>query len=216
MRYLRVRMSRCGPRGPSSARGGVVDADDPLSQALRSVAAALGNLAAPSMIIGGIAVIAAGVPRQTIDVDATVLGRGATVDEVVAAFAQQGISPRISNALEFARERQVLLLKHDATGVTAEVSFAWLPFEEEALARATAIDLSGQMVRVAIPEDLIVYKAAAWRDRDRSDIERLLSLHFDAIDLQRVRALIVEIAAALDDPARVDAFDQIVARVRQV
>jgi hypothetical protein len=168
------------------------------------------------MIIGGIAVIAAGVPRQTIDVDATVLGRGATVDEVVAAFAQQGISPRISNALEFARERQVLLLKHDATGVTAEVSFAWLPFEEEALARATAIDLSGQMVRVAIPEDLIVYKAAAWRDRDRSDIERLLSLHFDAIDLQRVRALIVEIAAALDDPARVDAFDQIVARVRQV
>lgn len=192
-----------------------MDADDPLSEALRSVAAALGGLAAPSMIIGGIAVIAAGVPRQTIDVDATVLGRGTTVEEVVAAFAHQGISPRISNALEFARERQVLLLKHDATGVTAEVSFAWLPFEEEALARATEIDLSGQIVRVAIPEDLIVYKAAAWRDRDKSDIERLLSLHLEAIDLPRVRALIVEISAALDDPARVNAFDAIVARVRR-
>src|SRR5206468_1672964 len=158
--------------------------------------------AAPSMIIGGIAVIAAGVPRQTIDVDATILGRKATVDEVVSALARHGISPRISNALEFARERQVLLLIHDATGVNIEVSFAWLPFEEEALARATTIDVSGQTVRIAIPEDLIVYKAAAWRDRDRSDIERLLSLHFAAIDLQRVRALIVEIAAALEDPER--------------
>ncbi|HEV7488658.1 MAG TPA: nucleotidyltransferase [Thermoanaerobaculia bacterium] len=183
--------------------------------ALRSVATALDSLAAPSMIIGGIAVIAAGVPRQTIDVDATVLGRDATLEEVVNAFGDQGISPRISNALEFARERQVLLLKHDATGVTIEVSFGWLPFEEEAMARATTIDLAGRRVRIAIPEDLIVYKAAARRDRDKSDIERLLSLHFDAIDLQRVRALIVEIAVALDDPTRVDAFDQIVARVRQ-
>lgn len=190
-------------------------AEEPLIEAIRSVAAALDSLAAPSMIIGGIAVIAAGVPRQTIDVDATVLGREAPLEDVVAALARQGISPRISNALEFARERQVLLLVHDATGVKIEVSFAWLPFEEEALALANEIEVSGQRIRVARPEDLIVYKTAAWRDRDKSDIERLLSLYFEAIDLQRVRALIVEISAALDDPARVDAFDAIVARVRR-
>jgi hypothetical protein len=190
-------------------------ADEPLTEALRSVAAALDSLAAPSMIIGGIAVIAAGVPRQTIDVDATVLGREAPLEDVVAALARQGISPRISNALEFARERQVLLLVHDATGVKIEVSFAWLPFEEEALALANDIEVSGRRIRMARPEDLIVYKAAAWRDRDKSDIERLLSLYLEAIDLQRVRALIVEISAALDDPARVDAFDAMVARVRR-
>lgn len=192
-----------------------MDADEPLIKAIRSLANALDSLAAPSMIIGGIAVIAAGVPRQTIDVDATVLGREAPLEDVVEALARQGISPRISTALEFARERQVLLLVHDATGVTIEVSFAWLPFEEEALARANEIEVSGQRIRVARPEDLIVYKAAAWRDRDKSDIERLLSLYLQTIDLQRVRALIVEISAALDDPARVDAFDAIVARVRR-
>jgi hypothetical protein len=192
-----------------------MDADEPLIEAIRSVATALDSLVAPSMIIGGIAVIAAGVPRQTIDVDATVLGRQAPLEDVVAALARQGISPRISNALEFARERQVLLLVHDATGVKIEVSFAWLPFEEEALALANEIEVSGQRIRVARPEDLIVYKTAAWRDRDKSDVERLLTLYLDAIDLQRVRALIVEISAALDDPARVDAFDAIVARVRR-
>jgi len=190
-------------------------ADEPLIEAIRSVAAALDSLAAPSMIIGGIAVIAAGVPRQTIDVDATVLGREAPLEDVVVALARQGISPRISTALEFARERQVLLLVHDATGVTIEVSFAWLPFEEEALARANEIEISGQRIRVARPEDLIIYKAAAWRDRDKSDIERLLSLYLQEIDLQRVRGLVAEIGAALDDPARIDAFDAIVARVRR-
>lgn len=189
--------------------------DKPLIEAIRSVVAALDSLDAPSMIIGGIAVIAAGVPRQTIDVDATVLGREAPLEDVVAALARQGISPRISNALEFARERQVLLLVHDATGVKIEVSFAWLPFEEEALALANEIEVSGQTIRVARPEDLIVYKAAAWRDRDKSDVERLLSLYLDTIDLSRVRDLVKEIGIALDDPTRINAFDAIVARVRQ-
>ena len=150
-------------------------ADEPLIEALRSVVAALDSLAAPSMIIGGIAVIAAGVPRQTIDVDATVLGREAPLEDVVAALAQHGISPRISNALEFARERQVLLLVHDATGVKIEVSFGWLPFEEEALALlARSKSRSDNSCGEAGRPDR--YKAAAWRDRDKSDIARLLSL----------------------------------------
>src|SRR5436305_2574470 len=106
IRYQTARTSRCGPHGASSARGGVMAADEPLIEALRSVATALDSLAAPSMIIGGIAVIAAGVPRQTVDVDATVLGREATPEAVVAALRRRGVSPRISNALEFARERQ--------------------------------------------------------------------------------------------------------------
>jgi hypothetical protein len=190
-------------------------ADEPLIEALRSVVSALDSLPAPSMIIGGIAVIAAGVPRQTIDVDATVLGREAPLEDVVAVLAQHGISPRIINALEFARERQVLLLVHDATGVKIEVSFAWLPFEEKALALANEIDVAGQTIRVARPEDLIVYKTAAWRDRDKSDVERLLSLYLDTIDLSRVRDLVTQIGVALDDPTRIDAFDAMVSRVRQ-
>ena len=77
---------------------------DRLTDALRSLAAALDEIPAPSMIIGGIAVIAAGVPRQTIDVDATVLGRTTDLESVVAILARHGIVPRIDDALQFARE----------------------------------------------------------------------------------------------------------------
>jgi predicted nucleotidyltransferase len=108
----------------------------------------------------------------------------------------------------------VLLLRHEPSGVTIEVSLAWLPFEEEALARANQIEIGGVTLRVATPEDLIVYKAAAWRDRDRADIERLLALHWRDIDLERVRSLITEISAALDDSGRIEAFENILARVR--
>ncbi len=168
------------------------------------------------MIIGGIAVIAAGVPRETVDIDATVLGRAATVDDMVAALARHGISPRVSDAIQFARERQVLLLRHEVSGVTMELSFAWFPFEEEALARAIETTVENVAVRLARPEDLIVYKAAAWRDRDRSDIERLLTLYVDEIDLDRVRALIGEIGAALNDLQRLAHFDVMVERAKQL
>ncbi|HEY2325510.1 MAG TPA: nucleotidyltransferase [Thermoanaerobaculia bacterium] len=183
-----------------------------LTETLRNVAAALDEIAAPSMIIGGVAVIAAGVPRETIDVDATISGRDTSIDSVLEVFARHSIVPRIEDAAAFARERQVLLLQDSRSGITIEVSFAWLPFEEQALARSRRIDLGGVGVAVAIPEDLVVYKAAAWRDRDRSDIERLLALHGKAMDIQRVRGLVSEIATALDDPDRIAAFDAILLR----
>ena len=167
------------------------------------------------MIIGGVAVIAAGVPRQTIDIDATVLGRTTDVESVINAFAAHAVIPRMDDAREFARDHNVLLLQHVPSGVTIEVSFAWLPFEEEALSRANEVDLGGVSVRIARPEDLIVYKAAAWRDRDRSDIERLLVLHLARIDLDRVRGLVEEIGSALDDPDRIEVFDRMVARARE-
>jgi hypothetical protein len=176
------------------------------------VAAALNEIPAPSMIIGGVAVIAAGVPRETIDVDATISGRNSDIDSVLSAFARHGILPRIEDAAAFARERQVLLLQDSSSGVTIEVSFAWLPFEEEALSRARLIDFGDMTVPVATPEDLVIYKAAAWRDRDRSDVERLIALHGKEMDVRRVRDLVAQIAAALDDPDRVAAFDAILIR----
>jgi hypothetical protein len=187
-------------------------ADRALLAALAALAAALGDVGAPAMIIGGIAVIARGVPRQTADVDATVWAEGLDVDRLAAVLAAHGIVPRTRDALEFARQYQVLLLSHDTSGTPIEVSLAWLPFEREALARATAVDFGGVSVKVALPEDLIIYKAVAWRDRDRTDIERLVVLHGDRVDLGRIRSLVAEFADVLGAPERRREFDDVVAR----
>jgi hypothetical protein len=65
---------------------------------------------------------------------------------------------------------------------------------------------------VATAEDLIVLKAVAWRDRDRGDIERLLLLYRTEVNFARVRALIGEFGAAIDEPERLDEFNALVRR----
>jgi hypothetical protein len=57
-----------------------VSAEHSFAGALRALANALNEIPALSMIIGGIAVIAAGVPRETIDIDATILGRTSNLE----------------------------------------------------------------------------------------------------------------------------------------
>jgi predicted nucleotidyltransferase len=160
-----------------------------LRKAIRAVADALAALPARGMIIGGIGVIARGVPRATRDVDFTVEGGKIEVTALIDRLAQHTLVPRIEDAASFAADNQVLLLRHELTGVDVDLSIAWLPFELDALARASSIAIGGITVRVATAEDLVIYKAIAFRPQDQQDIERLVTLHASAIDLVRVRTL---------------------------
>lgn len=164
------------------------------------------------MIIGGIAVIARGVPRLTVDADATVWGEQVDLNDLIQILGQHQIVPRIQDALNFARQRQVLLLRHDPSGTPIEVSIAWLPFEKEALGKATLIRFAGTEIPVATAEDLVIYKALAWRDQDRYDIERLIVLHGKTMDLERIRSFVEQFAEILEDPQRVQEFNRLVQR----
>lgn len=186
--------------------------DAKLREALSDLRDAMTGLGCPAMIIGGLAVIARGVPRLTTDIDATVWGSDITLDRLLEELALHRIVLRIPEGRDFAQRRQVLLLLHRPTGTPLEVSIAWLPFEEEAIRRATLVDLGGVVVPVAQAEDLIVYKSVAWRDRDKDDVERLLTLHHRDIDLDRVRALVRDFADALGEPGRIDEFATILDR----
>lgn len=189
-----------------------MSADDAITSALAALSAALDELGAPAMIIGGIALIARGVPRHTVDIDATIWADRLDVDRALEVLNTHGIVARIPDARAFALERQILLVRHAPSETPLDISLAWLPFEHEALDRATIVSFSGTRIRVAQAEDLVVYKAIAWRDRDRADIERLLARHGDTIDLTRVRKLVAQFADALEIPERLAEFDAIVQR----
>lgn len=194
---------------PGSRQAVIPPPDRPVLQALAALNGALAALDAPAMIIGGIAVIARGVPRLTVDVDATVWGDAVDLDGLFATLKAHEIVPRITDAEEFARQRQVLLLEHAPSGTPLEVSLGWLPFELEAMQRASQVEFGGVTIPVAQAEDLIVYKAVAWRDRDKEDIERLLLLYATEIDLDRVRDLVRQFADALDEPERISQFEEL-------
>jgi hypothetical protein len=184
----------------------------PLGAAIASVAEALSRLPARGMLIGGIAVIARGVARTTRDVDATVSSDGVRLEEMLPVFEEQGLRPRIDDALGFAQVNQVLLLRHEASGVDVDVSIAWLPFELDAIRASDSLELAGVDVPVARAEDLVIYKSVAWRPQDQQDVERLLTLHGRGMDLARVTRIVAELAAAIDEPERSKALEEIIRR----
>ncbi|MEZ4310273.1 MAG: DUF6036 family nucleotidyltransferase [Polyangiaceae bacterium] len=166
----------------------------------------------PAMIIGGIAVIARGVARLTKDIDATISGGDADVDGVIEALARHQIVPCIPNAVTFAQESHVLLLRHEPSGVEVDLSLAWLPFELEAIMAAERVLVHGTRVPVPRVEDLVIYKIVGWRPQDQQDVERLVALHGAHMDLRRVKRLTHELAEALEDPERAEEVDCLIAK----
>lgn len=166
------------------------------------------------MVIGGIAVIARGVRRLTDDLDVALWADGVDLDALLLRLAREDVTPRIADAAPFARQSQVLLLRHRKSGIDIDLSLASLPFEDAALDRAEPVTIGRRRVRVAMPGDLIVYKAVAARERDRSDVERLLEIHGSAIDVVAVRRTVDELARALERPDLVDNLDLLIRKTR--
>ena len=178
--------------------------------ALLALQRAFEDFARAAMIIGGIAAVARGIPRFTRDIDATIEAEGLDVDRALALLQHHGFEPRIERAEEFARQRLVLLLRHRSSAVDLDLSFAWLPFEREALRRATSVDFGGVCLPVVAVDDLIVLKAVAWRLGDRSDIERLLIKHGRSVDIVRIRRALEQLLDMLEEPERLAEFDRLV------
>ncbi|MFM8532427.1 MAG: nucleotidyltransferase [Acidimicrobiia bacterium] len=181
-----------------------------LRSALAAVGHALATLPAPGMLIGGMAVIARGVPRVTLDVDLTIAGGVMPLPELVVALGSLDLQARIDDPIGFAEANHVVLLRHQSSNVDVDLSIAWLPFEREAIDSAQPVTIADLQIPVARPEDLIVYKAVAFRPQDQQDIERLLALYRDDIDLNRVRGLVRQFAEALEDPERLNEFDRLI------
>jgi Nucleotidyltransferase of unknown function (DUF6036) len=183
--------------------------------ALRAVRDGLEQLDLPWVIIGGVAVIARGVPRFTADIDATVWVGTVDPERILDVLGRQQLAPRIEHAAAFAREHQVLLLRHTPSGVPLDVSLAALPFEQEAIQLGQECDYAGVQIRVARAEDLVVYKLVAARPRDLDDAEKLLSLHGPALDIARIGRLVREFSDALEDSSRVETFERLLRKAGQ-
>lgn len=124
-------------------------------------------------VIGGLALQRWGEPRETIDVDVTLLtgfgGEEIYIDEILLHY-----EGRIQHAGAFALQHRVLLLR-TPTGVGLDIALGGIPFEESCIERSSLFAFSGNArIRTCSAEDLIIMKAFAGRPRDWADIEGVL------------------------------------------
>ena len=153
----------------------------------------------PYTVIGGLSVSIVSQPRPTIDVDLVVWLDPERWPTFLEFAKKYGIQPRTEDALEFARQRRVLLLEHRESGIGIDVSFGALPFEDEMIKRSRIVSLGNVTFRVATPEDLIIMKMIAHREKDLRDIENIVRV-CPRLDFDRIRYWVHEFALVLENP----------------
>jgi hypothetical protein len=108
----------------------------------------------------------------------------------------------------------MLLLRHTPSGVDIDISVGSLLFEEEALARGQHRKVGGVLLLLPTPEDLIIMKAVAHRDRDLSDIEGVLDTN-PKLDKKRIRHWVGAFAESLEMPELLDDLERLLAPRRR-
>ncbi|MEJ7728516.1 MAG: DUF6036 family nucleotidyltransferase [Polyangiaceae bacterium] len=177
----------------------------PITDVLRALVEALQSAGLRWYIFGAQAVLVHGLPQQTADIDVTIDPAERGTLDILALLDRVDIRPRTSMFLEQAR---LLPLVHAPTGMAVDVVLAGEGIEEDFLARAVQVDLSGVVVPVLSVEDLIATKVVAGRRQDRQDILGILQ-QGRAIDLVRLRATLAAFDAGLDGPRATETFDRI-------
>jgi len=125
-----------------------------------------------------------------------------SVDDLPAfleAAAQEGLEPRIPDALDFARRHRVLLLRHRESGINVDISLGILPFEQEAVERSQVHRIGSIELRLPTPEDFIIFKAVAHRPVDLEDIRAVIAKHPN-LDRERIRGWVQAFAEVLEMP----------------
>jgi hypothetical protein len=150
-------------------------------------------------IIGGVAVSLLGIPRYTVDLDAVFLVSLDDVPRLLAEAAKQGIEPRIADPIGFARKNRVLLLQHSVSGMDIDLSLGILPFEFEMVERSRVVEIGSLKMRLPTPEDLIIMKSVAHRQKDLADIQGIAASH-PILDKERIRFWVEQFGEALDLP----------------
>ncbi len=176
--------------------------------ALKDLLAWLDSSSLRWIVIGGIAVSLLSRPRNTQDIDVMVFLEPERWETFFVSGAAFGFQPRIGNAIQFAMENRVLLLKHEPTLTDVDISFGALPFERESIERSQTVQIQNLSVPVPSVEDLIIMKAVARRPIDMEDIRNILKLNRD-IDCSRIKYWVKEFAGILEMPEMLSELEAI-------
>ena len=124
-------------------------------------------------LIGGLALQRWGEPRETVDVDLTLLTGFGSEEPFILALLDR-FEGRIDDPAGFARTNRVLLLR-SVSGVGIDIALGGLPFEASVVSRATRFAFPADVpLLTCSAEDLIVMKAFAARGQDWVDIEGII------------------------------------------
>lgn len=176
------------------------------AELLSDLAAALHALGAGWYVFGAQAALVWGRPRLTTDVDVTVKSSVST-EHLVGTLDTHGFALRIDATAAFIRNTRVVPLEHRASGLALDLVLGGPGLEDLFLSRAVPIDVAGTIVPFISPEDLIVTKLLAGREKDIEDVRGVLSERGPELDLAQIRATLGLLEDALGQSDLLPVFE---------
>ena len=137
-------------------------------------------------IFGGIATILYGSGRSTIDIDLIVR---VDIDSIEVAYERfiEEFRPLKKDPLEFFKRYYVLPVVHKRLGTKVDISAALSQFEQEAIRRSRRLRYGRVEASFCTPEDLILFKLVANRERDILDVKDIVLRIRDSLDTSYLR-----------------------------
>jgi len=137
-------------------------------------------------------------PRNTVDLDVVVSLDKRKAAAVVRKLRKEKIplSKHLAGKLLEGR-----LIKVPLGDTELDLKLCKTRHEREALTRAKTFEAKDHRLRIAVPEDLILFKLQYWRKQDQADIESILKQRKD-LDLKRVESWLGAVEEETDHPVR--------------
>jgi hypothetical protein len=162
------------------------------------------------LVIGGLAVVAVGEPRTTADADALVFLSPAEAEALIRQAVEAGFELRAD--IERERLATTGTMRFRRGRFQIDLITASLPFEEAALARATRYTLFGMPLPFPSPEDLILLKVLAGRDKDMLDAAGVARRHAARLDVDYLHTTLRPICELAEDMGPWNRLERVLAR----
>ncbi|MDX2130126.1 MAG: nucleotidyltransferase [Chloroherpetonaceae bacterium] len=126
------------------------------------------------IVIGGVAVMYYESARQTTDIDLSVDTEIGEFNKVVNIFTSNGFRAVKENPLVFFERYFVLPLIDDVNGIKVDVAAGVGGFEKLSISRGKRVTFGNAEFNIATPEDMLIFKLFAARERDIADVKYLI------------------------------------------
>jgi len=176
-----------------------IDLDDPVALML-AAAAALERSGGECAAYGGLALGMYGEPRETRDADFAVTGTD--VERARAALAELGVNVIIAFAnLRFGGcdVSRLSLVGGSQVNTVDLVTARSARFAENVFRRAVTGTLRGQQIRATSPEDFVILKVLATRERDLEDAQSVIETQRRRLDGALIRSEIERLIEEIPD-----------------
>ncbi len=133
-------------------------------------------------VVGGVATTILGYLRVTQDVDLIVDSDVPSAIQLLSELIEDGYRPPFDDVERIIRVSLILPLENTDTGIKVDLAIGESGFEKQIVERSILQKIGKVTMNVATPEDIIVMKLIASRDKDLGDINGLIAVHGRELD----------------------------------